>query len=127
MTAPMITLVLLAAPYGILRRINLVSGAGRELRHAAAFGLALPVHRQRPFLLRKGRGVAGWLGAALLVLFFPANVYAAIHHVPQGGHSWGPIYLLVRAPLQLMILFWDDWFVIRSRNELCRIGSCSCL
>jgi hypothetical protein len=43
----------------------------------------------------------------MLVLFVPANVYAAIYHVPQGGHAWG---LLIRAPLQLIILLWIYWF-----------------
>ena len=72
------------------------------------FGLAFGL------LFRKTRRVTGWIAAVLLVLFFPANIYAAIHHVPQGGHTWGPAYLLVRAPLQLIILLWDYGFVIRA-------------
>jgi uncharacterized membrane protein len=66
------------------------------------------------FLVPRFRRFAGWLGAAVLVLFFPANIYAAIHHVPMGGHAWGPVYLFIRAPLQIIILVWIYWFTIRS-------------
>lgn len=52
------------------------------------------------------RTLAAWAAAAVLVGFFPANVYAAFEHAPMGGHAWGPVYLLVRAPLQLFILWW---------------------
>jgi uncharacterized membrane protein len=64
-------------------------------------------------LLPETRRAAGWMAAAVLVLFFPANIFAAITHVPVGGHAWGPVYLLVRAPLQLGILFWVYRFTIR--------------
>jgi uncharacterized membrane protein len=65
------------------------------------------------FFIPQARRAAGWAAAMVLVLFFPANIYAAIHHVPMGGHAWGPVYLLVRAPLQLAILLWVYWFTIR--------------
>ncbi|WP_406672501.1 hypothetical protein [Natronospira sp.] len=65
------------------------------------------------FLIPKCRRFTGWAAAAILILFFPANVHAAINHVPMGGHAWGPVYLLVRAPLQAVILFWVYWFTIR--------------
>lgn len=61
------------------------------------------------------RRLAGWAAAVLLIVFLPANVYAAWHRVPMGGHAWGPVYLLVRAPLQLAILLWAYWFTIRRR------------
>jgi uncharacterized membrane protein len=64
-------------------------------------------------LIRKTRRFAGWAAAALLVFFFPVNVYAAMNHVSMGGHAWGPVYLLVRGPLQLIILLWVYWFTIR--------------
>ena len=51
--------------------------------------------------------------AAVLVAFFPANVYAAFQHAPMGGHAWGPAYLLIRAPLQLFILWWIWRFVLQ--------------
>jgi uncharacterized membrane protein len=61
------------------------------------------------------RRAAAWAAAAVLVAFFPANIYAAFQQVPMGGHAWGPVYLLVRAPLQLFILGWTGWLVLRMR------------
>jgi uncharacterized membrane protein len=52
------------------------------------------------------RRAAAWAAVAVLVLFFPANLYAAWVHAPMGGHAWGPAYLLVRAPLQAAIVAW---------------------
>lgn len=68
------------------------------------------------FLMQKWRPLTGRVTAIMLLIFFPANVYAAIHHVPQGGHSWGPIYLLIRTPVQLVILAWVYKFTIRARG-----------
>ena len=65
------------------------------------------------FFIPPLRRLTGWLAAVVLVLFFPVNVYAAIHHVPMGGHAWGPLYLLIRAPLQAVILCWVYWFILR--------------
>ena len=65
------------------------------------------------FLVPKSRRFTGWVAAVVLVLFFPANIYAAINHVPMGGHAWGPAYLLIRAPLQAILLFWVYWFTIK--------------
>ena len=65
------------------------------------------------FFVRRTRRFAGSAAAVMLVLFFPANIYAAINHVPMGGHAWGPVYLFIRAPLQAAILFWVYWFTIR--------------
>lgn len=61
----------------------------------------------------KFRRLAGQSAALVLILFFPANIYAAYNHVPMGGHAWGLGYLLIRTPLQLAILAWTFWFVIR--------------
>ncbi len=69
------------------------------------------------FLVPKSRRVTGWVAAVVLVLFFPANIYAAINHIPMGGHAWGPVYLLIRASLQGIILFWVYWFAIRQPNK----------
>lgn len=65
------------------------------------------------FFLPRTRRLSGWIAIAVLVMFFPANIYAAINHVPFGGHAWGPVYLLIRGPLQLAILLWVYWFTIR--------------
>jgi uncharacterized membrane protein len=64
-------------------------------------------------LLPETRRAAGWMAAAALVLFFPANIYAAMNYVPMGGHAWGPVYLMVRAPLQFAILLWVYGFTLR--------------
>jgi uncharacterized membrane protein len=65
------------------------------------------------FFFPATRRLAGWVAAAVLVLFFPANIYAAFAQVPMGGHAWGPVYLLIRAPLQAAIVLWVWWFVLR--------------
>jgi uncharacterized membrane protein len=65
------------------------------------------------FFVPRWRRAAGWAAAAVLVAFFPANVYAAFQHAPMGGHAWGPVYLLIRGPLQLFILWWTWRFVLQ--------------
>jgi uncharacterized membrane protein len=74
------------------------------------------------FFVPKARRFTGCVAAAVLVLFFPANIYAAINHVPIGGHAWGPVYLLIRAPLQAIMLFWVYWFTIRQPDAGTRVG-----
>ncbi len=49
-----------------------------------------------------------------LVLVTPANVYAALQRIDFGDHGAGPRYLLVRLPLQLLLLVWTYWFAVRS-------------
>jgi uncharacterized membrane protein len=68
------------------------------------------------------RRAAGWMAAAAIVLFFPANIYAAMNYVPMGGHAWGPVYLALRAPLQIAILAWVYWFAIRPAVFRARTG-----
>src|SRR5262245_55635152 len=69
----------------------------------AAAGLLIP---------RLSRATGIWL-VAFLILVFPANVYAALHHVDIGGHAAGPVYLLIRLPLQLILIAWAWWFAVR--------------
>ena len=57
---------------------------------------------------------SGMLLCAFLVFVLPSNVYAAVHRIDFGGHSAGPIYLLIRIPLQLVLIGWAYWFTIRS-------------
>lgn len=71
---------------------------------------------------RRFRLAGAWSAAAVLVGFFPANVYAALLHVPMGGHAWGPVYLLVRAPLQLFILWWIWNFLLQTRRTTFAAG-----
>ncbi len=78
------------------------------LEIALAAGIALPATR-RP---------AGLAAIAVLVLFFPANIYAAVDHIGMGGHVWGPVYLLIRAPLQIILIAWTWWFAVREPSAL---------
>lgn len=48
-----------------------------------------------------------------LIAVFPSNVYAAMRRVEFGGHSAGPRYLILRVPLQLLLILWVYWFVLR--------------
>ena len=89
-------------PSWVPERILLVHLTG-FLEFAIALGFFVP----------RWRRLAGLSAAAVLVLFFPANIYAALNHVPMGGHAWGPSYLMIRAPLQLILLAWTWWFTIR--------------
>ena len=50
---------------------------------------------------------------AVLIGFLPFNVYAAIERVPIGGHEWGLSYLLIRVPMQAILIAWAWWFGIR--------------
>lgn len=82
------------------------------LELALSLGIALPPTRR----------LAGLAAIAVLVLFFPANVYAAFAQVEMGGHTWGPVYLLIRAPLQVLLIAWT-WAVRRACGA---IGSGCC-
>ncbi|HAV62562.1 MAG TPA: hypothetical protein DCY13_09380 [Verrucomicrobiales bacterium] len=94
-------------PSDVPARILLVQITG-VLEFAIAVGFFFPATRRH----------AGWAALVALILFFPANVYAAVNRIPMGGHAWGPIYLLVRTPLQIAIMAWIYWFVVRRRNDV---------
>ncbi len=49
----------------------------------------------------------------VFILFFPVNIYAAWHGVGLGGHQWGPVYLWIRAPLQLLLIAWAYGLCVR--------------
>jgi uncharacterized membrane protein len=65
-------------------------------------------------LIRRLRALVGMALIAMLVLFLPVNIYAAVNRVGMGGHEWGPIYLLIRVPLQAILIGWTWWFAVRS-------------
>jgi uncharacterized membrane protein len=52
----------------------------------------------------------------MLAGLLPANVYSAFTRVEFGGHGAGPLYLLVRVPFQLLVIWWtyfateQNWF-----------------
>jgi uncharacterized membrane protein len=99
-------------PPWVPERVNLVYLTG-ILEFAIAAG----------FLFNKTRKLTGWVALLVLVLFFPVNVYAAVHQIPIGGHAWGPVYLLIRAPLQAATVLWIYWFTIRTPREKTRADS----
>jgi uncharacterized membrane protein len=60
--------------------------------------------------------LVGFIIIGFLIAVFPSNVYAAVRRVDFGGHSAGPRYLLVRAPLQVLLVLWTYWFVLRGAS-----------
>ena len=60
--------------------------------------------------------LSGFLLILMLIAILPANIYSAINRVDFGGHEAGPVYLLVRIPFQLFIIWWtyfateQNWF-----------------
>jgi uncharacterized membrane protein len=68
------------------------------------------------------RPVSRLAGACLILMLIgmlPSNVYAAIHHVPFGGHGAGPAYLLVRVPFQALLIGWV--YVATDQRSLCAV------
>lgn len=57
--------------------------------------------------------MTGILLCLFLLLLLPSNVYAAYQRVDFGGHGAGPMYLLVRVPLQFFLMGWVWWFAAR--------------
>lgn len=139
MTTPIVMLLLLATPWLLSRTraagsiglglVFLFTGAGHFLETAAMAQMLPPwVPARVPLVhvtgvLELGLGAAffvpslrrraGLAAAFLLLAFLPVNVYAALERVPMGGHAWGPGYLLVRVPLQAILLAWTWWFTLR--------------
>ncbi|MGX6649072.1 DoxX family protein [Maricaulaceae bacterium MS644] len=68
-----------------------------------AVGLVLPQTRR----------LAGMAAIIVFIAFFPANIYAAFMRADVIGHAWGPVYLLIRGPFQLLLIVWAWWFVVR--------------
>ena len=50
--------------------------------------------------------LTGFLLIVMLIGLLPANVYAAINRIDFGAYSVGPVYLLVRVPFQLFVIWW---------------------
>ncbi|WP_444957125.1 DoxX family protein [Microbulbifer sp. ZKSA002] len=61
---------------------------------------------------------AAWLAIVVFVIFFPANIYAALNGIGLGGHQWGPVYLLLRAPLQIILIAWAYFLCVKGHNNL---------
>lgn len=74
-----------------------------------AVGIALFIPRLQNF--------AAKFAIAIFVIFFPANVYAALNATGLGGHQWGAVYLLIRTPLQLILIAWAYFLCIKKFDE----------
>ncbi len=57
---------------------------------------------------------AGLFIIAMLIGLLPFNIYGAVTRAPFGGHSWGPVYLLLRIPLQVILIAWAYRFAVRA-------------
>jgi uncharacterized membrane protein len=53
--------------------------------------------------------LTGLLLILMLIAILPSNIYSAINRVDFGGHEAGPVYLLVRIPFQLFVI-WGTYF-----------------
>jgi len=102
LTAPMSEML----PPWVPWRIPLIYVTG-VIELAVAFAVLVP----------RLRWIVGWAIILMLVLFLPVNVYAAMHHIHFGGHEWGPVYLLVRIPLQAILVGWTWWFAVRPATK----------
>jgi uncharacterized membrane protein len=89
-------------PARVPMRVPLIYASG-VFELLAAVAILIPaVSRQTGFML-----------CVFLLLILPSNIYAAFQRVNFGGHAAGPIYLLVRIPLQLFLMGWIYWFAIK--------------
>ncbi|MFA0813788.1 DoxX family protein [Microbulbifer epialgicus] len=69
------------------------------------------------FLSKHQKGAAKF-AIIILITFFPANIYSAINGIGLGGHQWGPIYLLIRTPLQIILIAWAYVLCIKSYKKV---------
>jgi len=60
---------------------------------------------------------ASKLAIVVFVIFFPANIYAALNGIGLGGHQWGPVYLLIRGPLQIILIAWAYFLCVKVHNK----------
>ena len=93
-TEPMVAML----PPSVPGRHELVYLTG-VLEFLGAVGIWIPRFRR----------LAGVCLILMLIGLLPANIYAAFARVPFGGHELGPIYLLARVPVQLLLIAWTDF------------------
>lgn len=62
--------------------------------------------------------IAAKLAIVIFVIFFPANIYAALNSTGLGGHQWGPVYLIIRGPLQLILIAWAYFLCIKGNIKV---------
>ncbi len=56
---------------------------------------------------------------AFLILALPLNIHGALARIPFGGHDLGPVYLLIRVPVQFLLMGWIHWFLVRPDGPAC--------
>lgn len=93
-------------PPWVPNRVAIVHVTG-VLEMAGAIGLLVPRYSR----------LAGLCLLLFLIAVFPANVYAALTRAPMGGHEAGPMYLLVRGPFQLLLMWWTYRFAAKNRRS----------
>ncbi len=64
------------------------------------------------------RRLAGFLLIIMLVGILPANIYSAFNYVEFGGHQYGPAYLLIRIPFQLLVIWWTYFATIQQGDSV---------
>ncbi|WP_370977934.1 hypothetical protein [Agaribacterium sp. ZY112] len=69
---------------------------------------------------RRFQYLAALFALGVLIVFFPSNIYAALHKTGMGGHQWGPVYLLIRAPLQFILISWTWLFCLKPSYQSCK-------
>jgi len=62
--------------------------------------------------------IAAKLAIAVFIIFFPANIYAALNSIGLGGHQWGAIYLAIRGPLQLILIAWTYFLCLKGNIKI---------
>jgi len=62
--------------------------------------------------------MAAKLAIIVFIVFFPANIYAAINSIGLGGHQLGPAYLVIRAPLQIILIAWAYFFCVKDNLKM---------
>ncbi len=72
--------------------------------------------------------LTGFLLIFMLIGILPANIYSALNRVDFGGHGAGPIYLLVRIPFQIFVIWWtyfateQNWFQRKAKGSIANHG-----
>ena len=61
--------------------------------------------------------LAAKLAIVVFVIFFPVNIYAALNGIGLGGHQWGPVYLLIRGPLQIILVAWAYFLCVKGHSK----------
>ena len=104
-TGPMVQML----PPSVPARTAIVYFTG-GLELAAAVGLLVPWPR---VVRLTGIGLI-----VFMIMVFPANIYSAVSWSGLGSYDMGPWYLLIRGPLQLLLIGWAYWFAVRSPAPL---------